>query len=215
MPAIRSYRSRLVYGSLTPASAIRWPRTVSVVLLLFRSSQPRSAWAARRSCHGSGAPRRDFRRCGTKYRCGDFRTGALKSLLPKTKAPGTSSRSPNAATAAGTAFRCDRVSPVLITRSGRRSASADTQAVLRCWPGTMCRSDRCSRRIGQAPGVQHRQVDPAQGEQLRLDQRRPGQGGGTDGASEPAASSAVRSPPVERQWSRARSAVRSRAYGPA
>src|SRR5664279_5010936 len=47
-----------------------------------------------------------------------------------------SSRSPKAASAAGTALTWDSVSPVLTTRSGRRSARLDTHPDFRSWPGT-------------------------------------------------------------------------------
>ncbi|COY07594.1 Uncharacterised protein [Mycobacterium tuberculosis] len=42
---------------------------------------------------------------------------------------------------------------MLTTRSGSQLASSRSQACLRCWLGSICRSLMCSTRSGVEPGV--------------------------------------------------------------
>ena len=78
--------------------------------------------------------------------------------------PGTSSSVPSASSTTGTERAWPRLSPVLITRSGRRSPSVRNHSCLRVWPGVMWMSLRCRTRSGCVPGGEHRHRDLAQHE---------------------------------------------------
>lgn len=89
--------------------------------------------------------------------------------------PAPPARSPSACTTAGTAFGCDRLSPVLTTKSGSQLANSRNQACLCFCCGRMWISDRCSTRSGVGTGTEHRHRHLAHGERIALDE-----GGVTD-----------------------------------
>ena len=130
---------------------MRVPRISSTASALSRNTHPRSSNPRTRDLTSrSGSVRCLTSEGERRYFAGFFACGEKKSLDPRTKTPGTSSRPSKTSRTVGT-MSAERLSPVLTTRSGSSLVRPATHAARCLCHEVRWRSATWRMRIGSAP----------------------------------------------------------------